>query len=159
MTTQARFISIAAIGLAAVLPSGGAVQAQAAFTEFTGTEICYPISPGLWTFPDGNIHIRGLVLSCTEASTTPLYGGQNIVVVNANLKAEPGAAFLGGVGPIWGTWQMENWAGTWEGASDGTGAVYHAQGNGTGPREGMKLRLRGDHGAIGGRIVDAGGAQ
>jgi hypothetical protein len=156
---QARLISTVAVGLAAVVSSGRAVQARATFTDFTGNEICNPISMGQWTFPDGNIHIRGLVLMCTETSTTPLYGGPNIVMLNANLKADSGAPFLGGVGPIWGTWQMDDWAGTWEGAADPTGAVYHANGHGTGPREGMKLQLRGDHGATGGRIVDVGSVQ
>jgi len=160
MRTHARIVLIVAIGVAAFLPSAATVHAQATVTEFTGTEgPCAVVYPGTWTYPDGNIHIRGLILSCTETSDTPLYGGQNTIFLDANLRADSEAFFLGGVGPIWGTWQMGDWAGTWEGKAVGDGAVYHADGSGTGPHGRIKLRLIGDHGALSGRILDPQGDQ
>lgn len=146
-----RAVFIVALGFAAALPL--TALAQATVTQFTGTEACQPIDPGTWTFPDGNIHIRGLILLCQETSTTPLFDGENMIVLNANLRADAGA-FLGGVGPIWGTWQMgESWAGTWEGESTAAGVTYDAQGQGAGPNVGLKLWLTTSNGQFTGRIL------
>jgi len=148
MKTRKRTVLIVAITVVALLATAAAVQARAVITEFTGTERCAPVSSGEWTFPDGNIHIRGMVLDCLENTTDSRMQGSNTVTLNANWHAD-------GTGPMWGTWQMENWAGTWEGTMmvDG-GGVYHAQGQGTEIYDGLKLWLDADHGMISGRILD-----
>ena len=147
-----RTVLIVVLGLAALLPHDA--LAQATVTPFTATEDqCVVLYPGAWTFADGNIQIRGLLLKCQETSSTALYGGENLIVVNANLRAVEGA-FLGGIGPIWGTFQMENWAGTWEGKSGSSGVTYNAQGQGSGDRVGMKVWISTNNGQASGRILD-----
>ena len=153
MKTLVRLNLVIALCLAAFLPFAAAVQAKAIVYYFTGSESCVPTSMGAWTYPDGNIHIRGMIFDCTEKSDSPFMAGRNTVVLNANLKAFPGA-MLGGIGPMWGTWAMANWEGTFEGVMTADGSIYHAQGNGTGPYRGMKQWVNTDHGILTGRILD-----
>ena len=80
-------------------------------------------------------------------------GDPSDTIMNANLKAAPGA-MLGGIGPMWGTWKMANWEGTFEGGMTEDGSIYHAQGNRTGPYRGMKQWVNSDHGILTGRILD-----
>ena len=152
MKLLARVSLCVVLGLAALLPFATAVGAQAEFTGFTGIESCGPTEMGAWTFPGGSTHIRGLVTSCTYTTNSPLFGGPAVVVLNGNLRPAPGSY---GMGQTWGTWEMENWSGTWVGYVNADGSdVYRAQGNGTGPNEGMKISWDGDHGALTGRILD-----
>lgn len=152
MRTLTKLGFIIAVAVAARPGLVAPAQAQAVFTDFTGSEICWPIDFGSWAFSDGNIHIRGMVMSCAETTSTPLMQGENIIVLNANLKAVPGA-LLGGVGPMSGTWEMDNWTGTWEGFMYEDGGIYHAQGTGRGSAAGMKCWLDTDHGQFTGRIL------
>jgi hypothetical protein len=153
MKTLTRLSLVIVVGLAAFLPFATAVQAKAVVYYFTGTESCAPTSMGDWTYPDGSIHIRGMIFDCTENSDSPFVAGRNTVVLNANLKAFPGA-MLGGIGPMWGTWEMANWEGTFEGVMTADGGIYHAQGRGKGTYTGMKEWLDTDHGVFNGRILD-----
>jgi hypothetical protein len=158
MKTRKRTILIVAIAIAALLGTTAAVQARAIVTQYTGTEACEPLAIGQWTFHDGNIFVRGMELLCTEDATDPRMSGSNAVTLNANWHADP-SAMMGGTGPMWGTWQQEGWAGTWEGTMLAGGGVYHAQGNGTGIYDGLKVWLDSDHEAISGRILDPHGSE
>lgn len=153
MKTRNKVVLIVAVTVVALLIAPAAIQARAIVTEYTGTEACVPVNLGVWTTSDGIIHIRGMVLQCSEDSSDPRGAGQNTVIMNANWHADPDAV-MGGTGPMWGTWQMENWAGTWEGTMMADGGVYHAQGNGTGIYDGLKLWIDSDHEVISGRILD-----
>lgn len=158
MRAYKKMTLIVVIAVVALLATTAAIQARAMITEFSGTEACIPKSPGEWTFPDGNIQIRGMVLECIEDTTEPRMQGPNTVILNANWHADP-EAMMGGTGPMWGTWQMENWAGTWEGSMMADGGVYHAQGKGTGIYTLLKVWLDSDHGVITGRMLDPQGGE
>jgi hypothetical protein len=101
----------------------GSVAAKATKTEWTGTSTLGPvIDPGIWTFPDGNVHIRGLVQELYAVVDDPRAGGREIVVANANWDADF-------AGPIWGTSHVQvdyEGGGVWEGTFTG---MNHADGS------------------------------
>ena len=66
MKALTRLSLVIVVGLAAFLPFAAAVQAKAIVYYYTGSESCVPTSMGTWTYPDGNIHIRGMIFDCTE---------------------------------------------------------------------------------------------
>ncbi len=154
MKTQKRLILTIVTVLGVLLVFAAPIAAQATVTEFTETESCFPINPGTWTFPDGNIHVRGMVLQCTDTASDPRVSGTNAVVLNANWDANS-------LGPVWGIWRLVNeggvWEGTWEGMMTTSGSQIHIAGAGTGRYEGLKLWLNGGNGAYQGRILDPNG--
>lgn len=92
---------------------------------------------GDWTYPDGNIHIRGMVQSEHSVAPDPRCVGDNTIVINANWHAD-------GTGPMWGTFRYETteggiWEGTWAGRMTDEGSWYNATGNGYGIYAGMKI--------------------
>ncbi len=102
------------------------------------------IDPGTWTFPDGNIHIRGMVELLDESSPDPRDIGQNTIVLNANWNSEF-------TGPMWGTFSLVTeegglWEGTWAGLMTQQGPQYNATGDGFGLYAGMKIWVDMDYG-------------
>lgn len=121
----------------AVLLIGTAPVTAAEKTEFQCTEtFIATLDPGSWTFPDGNIHIRGMKSLFREEGDARVEG-DNTVVLNANWRSD-------GTGPMWGTWRLVTdeggiWEGTWAGMMTEQGSWYHAVGDGMGMYAGMKM--------------------
>lgn len=137
--------------LTLLLPRVAPVMA-AEKTEFQCVEILDTIlDPGMWTYPNGNIHIRGMVSRYNETSTDPRMYGVNVVVVNANWHGNY-------TGPMWGTFWLENdyggWKGTWAGLMTVQGSGYNAVGDGFGDYSGMKLWINVNNGVCTGSILE-----
>jgi hypothetical protein len=137
----------------AVLLSGFAPVMTAEKTEFQCTETFVAIlDPGTWSFPDGNIHIRGMVELFHEDAPDPRVVGDNTVVVNANWRPD-------WTGPIWGTWRLETdegglWEGTWAGRMTGQGSWYNGVGDGIGLYAGMTMLVDMNYGECQIRILE-----
>jgi hypothetical protein len=133
------FVLVALIALLLV-PMQDAT-AQAAFYPcnpmFIPTGI---VDPGAWTYPGGNIHVRGMVSRYQQTASDPRCTGLNTSVTNANWDAA-------GVGPMWGTFNMvleedglNGWEGTWTGMSYADGSrSLHVEGRGYGELEGWRV--------------------
>jgi hypothetical protein len=130
--------------LVALLIAPGTIAAKATRTECTGMEVRVAVLDyGLWTNPDGNIHVRGMVSRYQEESNCPELGGLLTSTMNANWDSNF-------VGPMWGTSLSENekgvWEGTWQGniGPDGT-CSYQAISHGvSGAVAGLKMTLIAD---------------
>jgi len=124
---------ILAIPLFGVTPVTAAEKTEFPCTE----ELIANLDPGTWTYPNGNIHIRGMIQLFRETGPDPRIVGDNTVVVNANWQSD-------WTGPIWGTFSFVTdegglWEGTWAGQMTEAGAVYNGSGNGYGMYAGMKM--------------------
>ena len=85
-----------------------AASAKTAVKHCSGTEtIIETLDHGAWAFPDGNIHVRGMVSQYAEEIDCPGMSGTNTVVMNANWDANY-------TGPMWGTNQLETHNGVWK---------------------------------------------
>lgn len=121
-------------------------SAKATVKHCSGTEIFgQTIDPGVWTFPDGNIHVRGMVSEYLEQMDCPETSGTNTVIMNANWDANY-------VGPIWGTSRLETsysgggvWRVSWRGKTSPDGTFwYKGTGKGiSGSVTGLKLKIFG----------------
>jgi hypothetical protein len=90
-----------------IVPVG--VSAQTTVKRCSGTEsLIDMLNPGNWTFPDGNIHVRGMINQYKEQMNCPEVSGTNTVVMNANWDANY-------TGPMWGTTYQETPSGVWKG--------------------------------------------
>lgn len=153
MRTSARTIAAGIVLLAAFLLLVIPVAAGAVVTDFTETELCppNPANPGIWTFPDGNVQVRGMVWQCTDTASDPRLSGSNTIVMNANWDAQM-------LGPVWGTFHLHNaggvWDGTWEGMATTGGLRLHGTGTGSAGYEGLKFWLDGASGVYSGHILD-----
>ncbi len=152
MKTQKRLILTIVTTLGVLLAFAAPIAAQASVTEFTGIEVCTTTNEGIWTFPDGNVHVRGMESQCREESSDPRNTGTNRVVVNANWDSN-------GLGRIYGTFTMVSdeggvWEGIYEGSVTTSGVQYHVTGIGQGRYEGMKIWLDAVNGVYQGRILD-----
>lgn len=151
--------------LAATFPA----RAQAVKTEFTG--VAYTtglIDEGVRSYPDGNVHVRGLTLLGFDDMSDPRLTGFETIVVNYNMRSAPPPVLI--TGPMWGTSYLENeggyWDITWTGERDEQGFAYlRAIGHGHGGYEGLKahyelIRLSPDPNApytVTGTIIDTQG--
>ena len=120
-----------------------AVSAQAAFIPCGGTlTFSQPMESGTYTYPDGNIHARGMVNVYDQEMSDERCTGWNTVTANANWDAY-------GVGPSWGKFHVDSkdgssvnggWDGTWTGMTypDGSSSIQ-VVGHGYGDLEGMKV--------------------
>lgn len=127
------FTVILAVLLLGVTPVMAAEKIEFPCTETFVAEL----DPGTWTFPGGNIHVRGMVQLSREEAPDPRNTGYNTVVVNANWRPD-------WTGPMWGTFRLETdeggvWEGTWAGRMTEQGSRYHAVGTGFGLYSGMKI--------------------
>lgn len=109
MKAQKLTIVLTLVVLAVLLLAAGPAAARSTRTECTGSEtVLEYLDPGVWTFPDGNIHVRDMVTAYDEVSTCPELAGPNTAVMNANWDASY-------TGPMWGTGRNETALGAWEG--------------------------------------------
>ncbi len=119
-------------------------SAKATVKHCIGTEILLELlDPGVWTFPNGNIHVRGMTSLYEEVMDCPEVSGINTVIMNANWDENY-------AGPIWGTSILETpsdgggvWHTTWHGKTFADGTFYYkGVGRGvSGSVEGLKLRI------------------
>jgi hypothetical protein len=128
----AAILAVMAIILIVVAP--GAAAEKTVF-ECTDTFI-ETLNPGTWTYPDGNVHLRGMVNVSRAGAPDPRGIGYLTVVINANWDENY-------TGPMWGTFSLETdegglWEGTWQGMATMEGSYYLAVGNGFGLYDGMK---------------------
>jgi hypothetical protein len=121
-------------------------SAKTTVKQCSGTEILMQLlNPGAWKFPDGNIHVRGMVSKYEEQMNCPEVSGTNIVVMNANWDANY-------TGPMWGTNRLETpyagggvWKGSWSGKlnSDGTMSYTGTSKGVSGSVAGLILKVHG----------------
>jgi len=120
-----------------------AVSAKATFTACEGDFIPGEmLDPGIWTYPGGNTHVRGMVGQYQQDMPTsdPRCNGLNTVVTNANWDAY-------GVGPSWGTFHVvleegssDGWDGTWTGMTYAGGStLIQVVGHGYGGLKGQHV--------------------
>jgi hypothetical protein len=120
-----------------------AVSAEATFTTCQGGFVPVGmLDPGTWTYPGGNVHLRGMVALYQQdmPGSDPRCSGLNTVTTNANWDAY-------GAGPSWGTFHVvlaegssDGWDGTWTGMSyaDGSASI-RVVGHGYGDLEGQHV--------------------
>jgi hypothetical protein len=121
-------------------------SAKTTVKHCSGTEsLIQTLNPGVWTFPDGNIHVRGMVSEYVEQMNCPEVSGTNIVVMNANWDANY-------TGPMWGTTHLETsykgggiWKGSWSGKLNRDGTLsYTGTSQGiSGSVEGLIIKVHG----------------
>jgi hypothetical protein len=137
---KSTIIAAITIVISLALVIAGSAAAKAVDTRFEcGPDMPYETTdPGEWSFPDGNIHIRGMqqvgrVDNCPDSRQV----GYNYITVNANWDEDY-------TGPMWGTFvfisdEGGKWTGTWNGQMTADGSWYNAYGKGQGIYAGMKL--------------------
>jgi hypothetical protein len=146
--------AIAILMILAMLTSP--VSARSEITKSTCIETYLEtLDPGTVRFPDGNIHMRGLVNTYREESPDPRNVGFNTVTVNANWHAD-------GTGPMWGTFRQVTdeggiWEGTWSGMVTDLGSGYQATGHGDGIYKGMTIKISNENGVCQVWIIDPAG--
>ena len=124
---------VMALLLAGIVPASAAQK-----TQFTCEETLLEITDwGVWTYPDGNIHFRGMVFILYEWASDSRVIGTNYATQNANWGPDE-------TGPVWGTFRIVNsdgwWEGTWNGVATAEGYRYDAVGKGFGNYVGLNFR-------------------
>jgi hypothetical protein len=129
MKANKRLILVVIIAALALLAVNMTVSARSTFKSCSGTEyLVSVIDEGVWTFPNGNIHVRGRVSQYQEQSSCPEIEGVLVSTMNANWDQ----TFSG---PMWGTSRNETsfenggvWDCSWFGKSNPDGSYsYTAQ--------------------------------
>lgn len=142
MKTRTLSVCVILTLIAVLLVAPASVSARATRTTCIGSEIMLGVlDPGVWTYPDGNIHVRAMVMQYQEVSDCPQMAGINTVTMNANWDANY-------AGPIWGVAQLATddggvWESMWVGMTytDGT-SEYRAFGSGmAGSVQGLLMKL------------------
>jgi hypothetical protein len=148
MSTRVRSLAVVFVILVLLCLTVGPASAGNK-THFTGSEISVEtVSPGEEFFPDGRYHVRGAVEHFAfQADDSRLDDADNIVVVNWNFVWMPEPVFVSG--PMWGTFELTNeggsWEGSWTGLRDENGfSYYHFVGHGVGGYDGLQLRMWGE---------------
>lgn len=109
----------AAVATSLVVVAALAV-AQATFTPYKANDVPVAVTdPGVTTFPDSQMHIRGFKFAYTRKALPGdtldprVSGGTLVYVMNFNLGASKS-------GPIWGTGHWEIGDGSWDGTFEGS---------------------------------------
>lgn len=109
-----------------VLVAPMTVSAGSISKSCTGTEVLEAVlNEGAWTFPGGNIHVRGRVSQYSEQSNCPEISG----VLESTMNANWDQSFAG---PMWGTAYNETsfgdggtWDCHWSGKSNPDGSYAY----------------------------------
>jgi hypothetical protein len=108
----------------------------------------------VWTYPGGNIHVRGMVMQYEEVLDCPQLAGINTVTMNANWDANY-------AGPMWGVAQLVTddggvWESTWAGKTYADGSSeYRAVGRGVaGSVQGLHMNLSAANGQWTATLLD-----
>lgn len=148
-------VFISMIGLALIIAGSAAAKANDTRFECAPDTAYTTTAPGEWSFPDGNIHIRGMQQVGRTECPDSRQVGYNTITINANWDENYH-------GPMWGTFvfisdEGGKWTGTWAGQMTEAGSWYNATGNGEGMYAGMKLWIDKDYDLTSARILDTNG--
>ena len=138
-----KYVSMLVLALVAVLLSVSPAMAGAQRTTFTGTSnFGETLNAGEWTYlPSGNVRARGIVEVYYDVGTDSRVTGEETIVSNGNFRPAPSSE-LGLAGHLWGTFQIVNRGGTWDGTftseitEDGQ-YFYRGVAHGSGRYEGL----------------------
>ena len=138
-----KYVSMLVLALVAVLLTVSPAMASAQRTTFTGTSnFGGTLEAGEWTFlPSGNVLARGIVEVYHDVNTDARVTGEETIVSHGNFRPAPSSE-LGLAGNLWGTFQIVNEGGTWDGTftseitADGE-YFYRGVAHGTGGYEGL----------------------
>ncbi|HSL42815.1 MAG TPA: hypothetical protein VK897_05245 [Anaerolineales bacterium] len=138
-----KYVSMLVLALVAVLLSVSPALAGAQRTTFTGTsDFGGTLNAGEWTFlPSGNVLARGIVEVYYDVNSDARVTGEETIVSNGNFRPAPSSE-LGLAGNLWGTFQIVNRGGTWDGTftseitADGE-YFYRGVAHGSGAYEGL----------------------
>ena len=109
-----RIIGVVCLICLAAAMSGSA-GAAAKRTYFTGTEqVTGIVDPGKWITDGSKIYFSNLTQSTIESTTDPRVSGQGTISANDIMDSATGT------GPVWGTIQIKNSNGEWNGYWQGT---------------------------------------
>jgi hypothetical protein len=146
MKTNRLFIGLIIALVLCLMIAPLTVSAKTAVKHCYGTEtMIRMIDPGAWTFPDRNIHVRGMTSEYIEQISCPENSGTNTVVMNANWDENY-------VGPIWGTSELVTpyegggvWKVAWSGKINPDGTFsYKGVGKGvSGSVSGLHIKVYG----------------
>jgi len=102
MNSKCRLVVVTLALLVVILMAASPVAARALRIEYDypvsseGYSYCWPVNVGTTTHPDGNIHIRGLVLNCLEKDPVdPRMSGTSVVVVDQIMDANGNGTTMG----------------------------------------------------------------
>ena len=163
MRTRLSLLSILLIAAMWLSHTASADAAGATHTPVSAWEnpLCPPYgeghpncTPGEWTFPGGNMHVRNMVQVYSAIGINDdRLTGTNTLVANANWDAN-------GYGPGWGTFhnQVDGYAGYWEGTfaavMSADGYISRIVGKGYGEFEGLVIRATEVNGLFEGVIIE-----
>lgn len=158
MKSKIQFLySLLMITVTLGLVAGASASATSVAVAGTETPLCQfepPCSPGTWTFPGGNQHVRDWVLVYAVNGNDARIIGTNTLVANANWDAS-------GFGPGWGTFHHQPtayedgyWEGTWTAAMTADGYVSKIVGRGYGQLDGLMYRATEVNGSFDGVIIE-----
>jgi len=145
-------IIITVIAVALLIVGSAAAKASESTFNCSNNEEYETTDPGSWSFPDGNIHIRGMKQTARVVCDDTRLIGYNDITVNANWDANF-------TGPMWGKFTFRSdeggiFKGTWNGMMTADGSWYNAVGNGSGEYEGLKLWIDKEIDQTTGRILN-----
>jgi|GEM_PF-1228550 len=136
MKRKSLLVWVGLVALVALVLMPGSAAAVVSRVVFTGIEVPVAlVTEGEWTFPGGNVHVRGMTTEYQEVASDWRMSGLNTSVMNANW----GRDFAG---PMWGTSESVLsdsgdcpgggvWQGTWTGMMSVDGSyTYSAVGKG-----------------------------
>lgn len=132
-----RVLLFCVVGLIALV-GASVVSAKVVREPFEAFSTLVGREPGAWTYPGGNIHVRGMVEYLHTTSDDPRVCGDHILWVNANWNAE-------GYGPIWGTYRLDvagldgHWEGRFTGEVSASGVATKMRGVGHGDLAGLRI--------------------
>ncbi len=138
-----KYASMLVLALVAVLLSAFPAMAKAQRAAFTGTSnFGGTLNAGEWThLPSGNVRARGIVEVYHDVNTDSRVTGEETIISNGNFRPAPSSE-LGLAGYLWGTFQIVNEGGTWDGTftseitADGE-YFYRGVAHGSGGYEGL----------------------
>ncbi len=119
MFNKRRILAILVMALLLLTVVPGVVQAAPTKTAFTGTDqFLYDIYYGDESFADdGTYQIRNGLSVALLTTTDPRLNGEYTFTFNADFQFMPEPVFV--MGPMWGTFHLENDGGIWEGTYTG----------------------------------------
>ena len=126
---------------ACLLLAAGTILGKAHWTAITLSEVDIPMDPGTYTFPDGNLHIRGGLEQFTwSGATDPRLNMTGQFTLNGNIGKEM-------TGPMWGTFNAVKNNGTFDGVWTGyfdlstSRGHTHITGHGGGEFDGLQYEV------------------
>lgn len=136
---------VVALALAVLLLAGVSASAGAERSPFEGWAQPIDVLDFGTCEYNGEMEIcRGLTVVWVLSTNDPRFSGELITVINSNFHVGD----TGSYGPQWGTWQVVNddglWEGHWTGVKNPDGSTYlKGEGHGQGGYDGLKVKFTG----------------